>query len=758
MNQYLKRSLLCVAILLSLCNLYAQPQRPADNIYAFSRLYGYVRFFHPSDEAAAIDWDRFAIYGTQKVEGCKSPQELRDTLRALFSPIAPSVQLFAAGEQAAFNKAALMVPGAANYKVIAWQHSGVDLGNPGGLYNSARTHRPIVKKVTRPGFASLSHFLDATPYRNKEFVFRGRVKMNDSKEGSGHLWVRVDKANGIGFFDNMDNRPITNNEWTAYEVKGVVDADAARINFGVFLQGKGALQFDDISLQVKEGGEWKEVYSNSFGEEEQNKEPKSLVRQPAGQGSFAVAVESDVAVQKYVSIKSVEQTEKAKGHTTLFDPHPGVGEVVEKEIGSGLKAVVPLALYGSEEQTFPAGNKAQLARLQAALQEIRLPVQKGGNLYTRLGDVVIAWNIFQHFYPYFEVVKTDWNTALKEAIASAYTDKTEVDFQKTLQRLTAKLKDGHGWVSLNTKAYYYPQFTWEWVEGELVVTQVGDSNLPLAVGDIVKTIDGRDAKDYFSEVHSRISAATDGYLRFRAQTESLMGDKDSPLKLTVVKADNASREVTVNRDTRSVPRPVKDTIKSLGNGVLYVNLDVAPSEAIEKAMPELEKSRVIIFDLRGYPRSNPGMIAHLLTGADTSTQWMKVPQVVYPDGEKIAGYQKHGWGMKPEKPHLKARVLFLIDGRAISYAESYMSFIEHYKLATIIGQPTAGTNGNVNPFMLPGGYYISWTGMWVQKHDGSQHHGVGIRPHVYVERTIRSVREGRDEFLEKALEIAGKPM
>jgi C-terminal processing protease CtpA/Prc len=83
-----------------------------------------------------------------------------------------------------------------------------------------------------------------------------------------------------------------------------------------------------------------------------------------------------------------------------------------------------------------------------------------------------------------------------------------------------------------------------------------------------------------------------------------------------------------------------------------------------------------------------------------------------------------------------------------------MSFVEHYKLATIVGQPTAGTNGNVNELTLPGGYTIRWTGMKVQKHDGSVHHGVGILPNVFVQKTIKGVREARDEFLEKALELA----
>jgi C-terminal processing protease CtpA/Prc len=41
--------------------------------------------------------------------------------------------------------------------------------------------------------------------------------------------------------------------------------------------------------------------------------------------------------------------------------------------------------------------------------------------------------------------------------------------------------------------------------------------------------------------------------------------------------------------------------------------------------------------------------------------------------------------------------------------------------------------------------------MRVRKHDGSQHHLVGIQPDVEAERTIEGVRNGRDEVLEKAL-------
>jgi C-terminal processing protease CtpA/Prc len=114
------------------------------------------------------------------------------------------------------------------------------------------------------------------------------------------------------------------------------------------------------------------------------------------------------------------------------------------------------------------------------------------------------------------------------------------------------------------------------------------------------------------------------------------------------------------------------------------------------------------------------------------------------------------WQVQPRAPRFKAKVAFLTDGGAISQAETWLGMIEHYKLAAIVGAPTAGTNGNINPFTLPGGYRVYWTGMKVLKHDGSRHHGVGIQPTVPVNRTIQGVAQGRDEVLERALKVVGQ--
>ena len=75
-------------------------------------------------------------------------------------------------------------------------------------------------------------------------------------------------------------------------------------------------------------------------------------------------------------------------------------------------------------------------------------------------------------------------------------------------------------------------------------------------------------------------------------------------------------------------------------------------------------------------------------------------------------------------------------------------------MGKLIGKQTAGTNGDITKFTLPGSYSVRFTGLKVLKHDGSQHHGIGILPDIKVEQTINGIREERDEILEKAIEIA----
>ncbi len=760
MKTVIVRNALLFFFLFPHASIFAQTPQQLQNALAFSRLYGYIKYFHPSDEAASIDWNRFAIYGSGRVSLCKNSKELMEVLDTIFKPIAPSLQLFQVNGNARVNDPVLLSAKKKEYKTIAWQHIGVGTGmaHQNNVYRSARTNRSTVTPSTAPAFAPAFSFLNAQSLQGKAFVFKGRMRLMKG-DGQGQLWVRVDKTNGAtGFFDNMNDRPVKSKEWATYEINGTIDTNARSIYFGIMLGDKGVLQFDDLSFTVKDGDVWKELYTNSFTESDKGDSSKNLTFKAFPY--YRIAIENESS-QGIASISSMEKELLNESHDTLFQQHPHVGEYIEKSIGAGITAIIPLALYGTPKQTFPVADTAGLRRLKEALINIPSSDISGNNLYTRLGDLAITWNVFQHFYPYFDVIKTDWNAALEKAVERAYTDKTDIDFHKTLQLMTAQLKDGHVYVNaLFSKAFFMPAISWEWLEGQLVITYVSDTSLSIKRGDIVTEINDKTAKHYFSGIDSTISAATTGWLQYKAKTGSLMGEKGSAIKLKILHADNKTDTVTITRETSisqyNAALPKQDSIKLFPNDMTYINIGMASMSTIEKMLPVLKKSKVIICDLRGYPNNNSNFIKYLLHQKDTSRQWMQIPLVIYPDRERIAGWKKMGWELQPTGDRLNAKILFLIDGRAISYAESYMGFIEHYKLATIIGQPTAGTNGNINPFTLPGGYYISWTGMKVLKHDGTTHHGVGIQPNILVNKTIKGVREGRDEFLEKAIEIGSK--
>jgi C-terminal processing protease CtpA/Prc len=364
---------------------------------------------------------------------------------------------------------------------------------------------------------------------------------------------------------------------------------------------------------------------------------------------------------------------------------------------------------------------------------------------TRLADVIIAWNVFEHFYPYFDVAGTDWPAELGKALEGAATDTDEVAFAHTLNRLVAALKDGHGNVSGPSAGRMSLPLALAWADGRVVLRDTGDA---------VLSIDGRPAAALLEEASREVSGATPGWIRHKAL--ALLG-AGAPGTTATIEVEPYGKPGT--RETRQVtrgavpPQPKRpEKVTELQPGVWYLDLTRISDADYAAALPKLASAKGLVFDLRGYPRVSPQWLQHLSKTPLESAQW-HVPDVTRPDHVDVPFTRLPGWNLMPLEPYLAARRAVLTDGSAISYAESVMGIVEHYKLAEIVGENTAGTNGNVNPFRLPGGYTIYWTGMKVLKHDGTRHHGVGIAPGIPVPLTRAALAAGRDEVLERAVAV-----
>lgn len=448
-------------------------------------------------------------------------------------------------------------------------------------------------------------------------------------------------------------------------------------------------------------------------------------------------------------IPSIYRSERISGPASGMAPQ----HIYSADLGAGIATRVPLRLYADAAGTLPH-------RPLPAPDD--RPAPSASDRSTRLAAVALAWTTAQHFYPYFDAVDTDWPRALATALSAAATDTGEHEFLRTLERLVAALHDGHGGVSRTEAEQPATQLplAWAMIEGKLVITRV----LPeaaatgLAPGNVVLEIDGRATEDALAEQRPLVSSATPQWTRYRLARRLLLGPPDSSVRLKVQVPSGVQRFVELRRKpadgSAGEARPAK--FAELEPGIFYFDIDRASEDDFKAARPKLATARATVFDLRGYPRMH-AYLSHLSAETLRSPVW-QVPIVTRPDRLGDIEYDMAGrWLLPPRSPRLQGRVIFLIDGSAISYAESVMGIVEAYKLADIVGEPTAGTNGNVIASPLPGGFTLYWTGMRVLKHDGSRHHGVGILPTHPVQRTIKGVAEGRDEILEKGLELARQP-
>jgi Peptidase family S41 len=162
---------------------------------------------------------------------------------------------------------------------------------------------------------------------------------------------------------------------------------------------------------------------------------------------------------------------------------------------------------------------------------------------------------------------------------------------------------------------------------------------------------------------------------------------------------------------------------------------------------DLEHAKLLVADLRGAYAVDGRMLTALLDqlpqfrtpiatgrhhGNDTTTRWMQqLPSTA--------------------KPLYRGKVVVLIDDRAVSAAEHTCLVLEAAAGATFVGTPTDGTDGEETYERLPGGVEMRFTGQEVLHVDGRQLQQIGIQPNIRVSPTLRGLRTGKDEVLDRAL-------
>ena len=600
------------------------PARELDNLVAFTRLFGVVRYFYPSDAAASLDWNRFAVHGVSEVRGAADAKALETTLKALFSPLGPGLAI------GATVPAASSAPKTGE-RLIAWRYLGPGFGSGvPGPYRGKRINRAEFSGKSIDGFVTVMQLIPAEALRGKSIRLRGQARVvAPDTTGSGALWLRVDLPDRkMGFFDNMSDRPIREGEWREYAIEGSVAADAASVAFGVMASGTATADFDRIELSSRDAnGDWTPVHIADSGFESAIKTGPGGWFRTGNSKTATMARVSDSAPEGSQFLRLAPGDRTSTATLELFeDSPPVVGTHVDIDLGSGLKARVPLAL--SESQAVEAPSEA-LEALRAAVAKAP---DANGDVNVGLADIVVAWNVFRHFYPYWSEAAVDWDARLRPQLEEALGAKTRQEQRAALRRLVADARDGHGGVYDTRQAARPATLPIQLgaTEDRVVITASAAADAP--VGAVVRNIDGVSAMERLSAA-MRLSSGTTQWRRSRALQELVTCAKDAVVTLAL-EDGSGMRDAKLRCDAARPPEEKRpEPIVEFAPGIWYVDLTRARMQQVAPMLGQLARANGVVFDVRGYPTdAGAGILPHLID-APEQDRWMHVPKIVGPFGQ-----------------------------------------------------------------------------------------------------------------------------
>lgn len=431
----------------------------------------------------------------------------------------------------------------------------------------------------------------------------------------------------------------------------------------------------------------------------------------------------------------------------VTNPEP----VTRIAIAPGLEAHVPVSLPLPAAKV-GAAQKARLDMLARTLEGVTL----AGESVTRAqahADGIAAWNVARHFYPYWGEVKVDWEAQLRNWLAEQPATQTRAQLRDGLRRLTAPLDDGHVGVSDpkdSTARGFLPisvrPLDDRWVVDASQAAQV-------RAGDVIVALDGKPVSQWAAE-RLALASGSPHHKRWRVSFELVSGAKDTTVALRLRRGTQQVDATLAYGSQRRLQGPRPAAIAEVRPGIHYVDVSRFDKAAFEKAIATLKEAKAIVFDLRGYPAGDAfALVPHWLPGEDKA-QWMFVPRYDKPFAHSTTAWSI-GWQAQRNPALEKPAKVLLTDARAISYSESLAAYFPDLKVGPVVGEPTAGANGNVARATLPSGMGFFFTSMRVTRHDGrTPLHGAGIAPDVAVTPTLEGISAGRDEVLERGIAIA----
>ena len=369
------------------------------------------------------------------------------------------------------------------------------------------------------------------------------------------------------------------------------------------------------------------------------------------------------------------------------------------------------------------------------------------------------WNIIEYYFPYRTVMDKDWDDVLIEFIPKFETCGDDLSYKLTVSELVSRIQDSHA-VIMDTEGtlyrYWGAKFApikFQIIDNQVVITQIGkkyETTCNVKPGDVVLKLNGRDIFEVIEEKLRYVSVSHEAGIASVLQ-DSLFRTGESELILEVQRDGKEREEVVQCYNNTGFIKEKLESHKLIGEDIGYINPGALKKNEIHSIMRKFKDTKGIIVDLRYNPKDFiVYSLGEYLMPEPTPFATCSIASHEKP-GDFLMGEVFEVGKQNPD--YYKGKVVLIINEFAQSNLEFTAMALRVAPNAKIIGSPSAGADGDLVEIKLPGGIKTYISGIGIYYPDGTKTQRIGIIPDVYIRPTKEGIKEGRDELLEKAVQL-----
>ncbi len=725
------------------------------------KLWGHVKYFHPYLQYKAIPWDSAFVAAVPEIIASASKQDYEKSLSKWLAVLNDPVT-----------------------KVISHK--------PLPTLPSIVNPSPIMELKNSVLIVTIRNLKDLEDYS----ATRLRVKKFSLLDSARYIVfdLRVDKGsveNEWALESFFDDHQID------YKIgDGLSKPSLRTVAHEGFKQEEGALRFYDTYFRVNNG----EILNNG-------KTDKSTVRKipvvflingAASLPHIALAFQeagnaiiisegklnenfSETTLRYQISDSLYIQMRKGElvSQKGLLNIHPDFEYAIEKDPSINLLKAISLLTAGlssPKETTSPAN--AGLSRKES------YPEEKYPSLGYRVLGAAKIYTVINTFFPNKELMDRNWDSVFQVSLPRFVAAKNVEEYGLAVAEMYANIQDGHGFieggVNLTGKFFgtYVPPFLARFIEDKYVVTRIINDSVAkqsgIKVGDIIHSINGKDPMQILDEIRKYDPTSNKSTQTFWFETGLLVSKSDSlPTELAVEDASGKRKKVmivgqkinrTLSLSKYKLLESERPIFKLLSADIGYVEMKKLELNMVDSMFDTFRNTKGFIMDMRGYPNETVWAIAPRLTERNyvegAMVTWVNAtgPLLVSESGDvkSVGRYSSIQKLPTTTKWRYSGKTVMLMNHATQSQAEHSGLFFKAANGTLFIGSQTAGANGEITDFDIPGKINLAFSGMNISYPNGQTMQRIGLIPDVLVLPTIKGIREGRDEVLEKAIEVLKK--